>query len=147
MNSYKINTASKAQIIQHFTECEFTPRLESYLNLAHYSEKILKNAVRFECWVNGSLAGLTALYANDMATKRSFITMASVSSHYGGEGIGSTLIKQAISYAIENGFENISLEVFPTNIRAMKLYEKIGFRKVHTDGDKINMELVLEKND
>lgn len=45
-------------------------------------------------------------------------------------GLGAGLLRQAISDAIRNNCENISLEVRCSNSRAISLYEKSGFIKV-----------------
>lgn len=44
-----------------------------------------------------------------------------------GMGIGTKLIERTIGKAKEKGLERIELEVFASNIPAIKLYEKIGF--------------------
>ncbi len=46
-----------------------------------------------------------------------------------GKGIGSSLIKTALSRAKANGMERIELEVFENNAPALRLYEKIGFKR------------------
>jgi len=46
---------------------------------------------------------------------------------YRGQGIGTNLIKKAITHAKANGIEKIELEVFESNKIAQKLYKKIGF--------------------
>lgn len=146
MSSYRTNTASREQILQHFKECEFEPQLESYVDLEEYIEKILKNAERFECWADNSLAGLVALYANNTDTRECFVTMVSVGAQYGGKGIAGALIERAIIYSRENKFERMGLEVFLTNQRAIKIYDKFGFQAVHTGENKIKMELMLGEN-
>lgn len=42
-------------------------------------------------------------------------------------GIGTRLIEQTIRKAKANGLERIELEVFASNIPAIRLYEKLGF--------------------
>jgi ribosomal protein S18 acetylase RimI-like enzyme len=42
-------------------------------------------------------------------------------------GVGTKLVEQTIRKAKEQGLERIELEVFASNIQAIKLYEKIGF--------------------
>lgn len=42
-------------------------------------------------------------------------------------GIGQQLIARTIQKAMEKGLERIELEVFASNISAIKLYEKTGF--------------------
>jgi ribosomal protein S18 acetylase RimI-like enzyme len=49
-------------------------------------------------------------------------------SEYRNQGIGSKLIDKAIEHSVKNnGIEKIELEVFESNVNAIKLYEKFGF--------------------
>lgn len=50
-----------------------------------------------------------------------------VLKEYRGLGIGKKLIESTIQKAREKGLERIELEVFASNIPAIKLYEQIGF--------------------
>jgi ribosomal protein S18 acetylase RimI-like enzyme len=50
-----------------------------------------------------------------------------VHKDFRGMGIGTKLIERTISKAKEKALERIELEVFASNIPAIKLYEKIGF--------------------
>lgn len=50
---------------------------------------------------------------------------------YWGLGIGSHMIQTCIDFCKTEGFEQLELEVVTDNLRAMKLYEKFGF-KVYT---------------
>lgn len=47
-----------------------------------------------------------------------------------GCGIGSDLTEHIIAFARDNGFEQIELEVRRDNLRAIRLYEKYGFKKI-----------------
>ena len=147
MYSYKSNAASQEQILAHFRECAFEPRLESYVNPEEYVEKILNYAQRFECWNGTSLAGLVAIYANDKDSGASFITMVSVGTQYGGKGIAGNLIEQAIDFTRAKGFRRVRLEVFSANQRAIRLYRRFGFEEVQSGEDKLIMELELQNND
>ena len=44
-----------------------------------------------------------------------------------GRGVGRRLAEAAIAAARERGAERIELEVFASNVRAIALYEKLGF--------------------
>lgn len=44
-------------------------------------------------------------------------------------GIGSIMLETALKYAKEVGFEQAELEVVSSNTKAIKLYEKYGFKK------------------
>ena len=54
-----------------------------------------------------------------------------------------------LAFAGENGFEQLNLEVRSDNARAIRLYEKYGFRKLCTfpdffkiDGESIDFDLM-----
>ena len=70
-----------------------------------------------------------------------------------GCGAASALTEAILAFAKENGFEQLNLEVRSSNARAIRLYEKYGFRKLCTfphffkingeyiDFDRMNLEL------
>lgn len=47
-------------------------------------------------------------------------------------GIGTALVETLIAFARENSFEQLELEVRSDNDRAIRLYERFGFRKTGT---------------
>jgi len=47
---------------------------------------------------------------------------------YRGKGIGRTLAERTIRAAAAKGIERIELEVFASNQRAIRLYERLGFQ-------------------
>ena len=47
---------------------------------------------------------------------------------YRGHGLGEKLMRATIDAAVEMGMERIELEVYPSNQRAIRLYERLGFR-------------------
>lgn len=53
----------------------------------------------------------------------------SISKKFWGYGIGSKLIETMISWADNNNFVKICLEVDSNNRRAMRLYQKFGFEQ------------------
>ena len=52
-----------------------------------------------------------------------------VLKEYWGQCIGTELMRRAVSFARENGYEVIKLEVRSDNKRAKNLYSKFGFEK------------------
>ena len=70
-----------------------------------------------------------------------------------GCGAASALTEAVLAFAKENGFEQLNLEVRSSNARAIRLYEKYGFRKLcvfprffkingeYIDFDLMNLEL------
>ncbi len=58
------------------------------------------------------------------------ITNIVVRKNFRKKGIGNELLTELIKLAKENGKEKITLEVNNTNLAAIKLYEKNGFKNV-----------------
>ncbi|AXX59753.1 TPA: GNAT family N-acetyltransferase [Vibrio vulnificus] len=56
-----------------------------------------------------------------------------VDSEFRCQGIGSLLLDKIVSYAQENGFESVRLDVIDSNPRARKLYESKGFVALKTE--------------
>jgi ribosomal protein S18 acetylase RimI-like enzyme len=50
-----------------------------------------------------------------------------VRKDYRRRGIGERLVRRTISRAREKGVERVELEVFASNVAAIRLYEKVGF--------------------
>jgi len=72
---------------------------------------------------------------------------------YWGKGIGYDAIKLVLIEAKKHKFSNIIIEVRPENIRAIKLYEKSGFKSVrlkrypdnHNQPEVLLMELIINQ--
>ena len=55
-----------------------------------------------------------------------------IDKNFQKKGFGTYLLNFAIQYAKDNNVINIFLEVRKSNIKAIKLYEKIGFKFINT---------------
>jgi [ribosomal protein S18]-alanine N-acetyltransferase len=62
---------------------------------------------------------------------------------YRGKGIGTVLLEKILTVAKELGFEQVSLSVDPDN-PALRLYERVGFKKIGIDGTSWDMLVKLE---
>lgn len=56
-----------------------------------------------------------------------------VDSEFRGQGIGSLLLDKIVTYAQDNGFKSVRLDVIDSNPRAQKLYESKGFVALKTE--------------
>lgn len=75
-----------------------------------------------------SMQKITTLYIDDLC----------VDAAMRGRGIGKVLYDYAVEYARENGYYNLTLNVWACNPSAMRFYEKCGLTV-----QKVGMELVL----
>lgn len=143
---YKQHTATYTQVFTHLIKCDesFVPKLSEKIDIAAYSDKIIKNSVTFEAWANEELVGLIAAYFNDEQNKTGFITNVSVFKEFSGKGIASELLKQCITYGRQNNFSEIELEVSAKNDSAVKLYKKYNFVQVEIKNDLLVMKINLK---
>lgn len=58
-----------------------------------------------------------------------YIDSVAVDSSFGGRGIGTELIRRAIGHARETNVPVVTLNVDRENRAAMRLYERLGFKK------------------
>jgi ribosomal protein S18 acetylase RimI-like enzyme len=72
--------------------------------------------------------GLAIMYANDLATRRAFVSLLVVRPRSFRLGIGTKLIRSCLRHAKEKGMISIWLKSAPDNRRARRLYENAGFR-------------------
>lgn len=50
---------------------------------------------------------------------------------YREQGIGTKLIEQILKLSKNYGYQTITLDVLKSNVRAIHVYEKLGFRQIH----------------
>jgi ribosomal protein S18 acetylase RimI-like enzyme len=60
-----------------------------------------------------------------------------------GKGISSQLLEQSIRILKNQGFENYKLEVLSTNLNAISLYKKYGFKFAESKEEFSIMQKVL----
>ena len=81
--------------------------------------------------VNGIRACLImSFYDRKPSTGELIMDGIAVHPDYRGRGIGTELLNRIVSYASENGYMSVRLDVIDTNSEARKLYERFGFRVV-----------------
>ena len=78
-------------------------------------------------WVDAELIGYTVAMP---ALEEIHLLNLAVARRWQGRGIGSRVLQQVIDDARNTPCEVIYLEVRPTNIAALALYERFGFRQL-----------------
>ena len=77
---------------------------------------------------NGRVIGYVMAYLRP--DLEGHIMSIAVDPDYRGMGIGSTLLSEVIERLIKKGARYIGLEVRVSNLGAIALYERVGFRKI-----------------
>ena len=78
---------------------------------------------------NSKIIGCIGFNGNTASKTKHYGTIGiSVLKEYWGRGIATALLEKLISWAKEKGIKKINLDVFENNERAIKLYEKFGFK-------------------
>ena len=139
---YKVKTASEKDLGAHLYACNdnFNQPLSQRVNIEEYAQKIFKNAITFEAWLDGELVGLVSAYFNDSNNPSSgFITNVSVKIDFMGKGLATTLMNNCLDYAQKLNIKKISLEVSSDNNSAIRFYKKFGFTEIETQGNSVIM--------
>lgn len=142
--SHSRNQADAATILAHLQRCDeqFVPALSSRINLYEYAAKLAARADRFEIFERGELVALVAMYIN---SDSAFISNVSVEGHLGGRGIGSRLVRDAVTHAFSMGVRTVRLETDHQNDRALKMYSGLGFSSEKSEEG--SLYLVLHAGD
>jgi ribosomal-protein-alanine N-acetyltransferase len=85
----------------------------------------------YEAWVlrdqNGALLGYFLLMA---IVDEAHLLNVAVAAGMQGQGLGRVLLNQAVACARGLGMESVLLEVRPSNERALRIYERYGFKQI-----------------
>lgn len=143
--TYKINNSNVNDIVKHLTICSeyFTPPLNTYVSIEEYSKKLFNFATNFEVYVSNKLVGLISVYLNNQTM---FITNFSTDPSFFGSEVSKNNLYELKKYGIEKNYNNIKLEVFKSNERAVNFYIKNDFKITNKINDKIIMESELKRN-
>lgn len=109
--------------------------------------------VQYLAKVYGEIIGTASLNRRSNRMSHRGVFGISLKKAWWGCGAASALMEAILAFAKENDFEQLNLEVRSDNARAIRLYEKYGFRKLCTfphffkingeyvDFDLMNLEL------
>lgn len=97
-----------------------------------YTEKIRENGFLIAAFIDDEPVGFVSGYANDVASKRAFISLFAISQNVGVQRgkILMKLGKTALDFVNSCGMETMWAEVDDDNFHARKVYEKLGLKIV-----------------
>lgn len=147
----KVTAEETDFLLRYPEECTMTVEQEEI-----YLRNSLKDvdSVMILCEVDGEIAGNCNLARhNKLKTRHRASIGIALTKEFWGLGIGTVLFEEMIRLAKHWGIEQLELEVFADNHRAMALYQKMGFQIVaehpnfikRKDGTYVNEYLMVKK--
>lgn len=119
---------AKRAVLHHFDKFMFFPMSQR----SNYTDLISKISAAADMLLayNQSMLGFIAFYANDVKTKRAFVSSIAIDSEFRRQGIGKRLFEGAMKVASDKGMDEICLEVAPENLSAYDFYRTMGLSVV-----------------
>ncbi len=104
---------------------------EYYLLTERGERERLKNKddLTLVCELNGKIAGVTTIQRGMYRKNRHVASLGiAIRKEYRHMGMGTGMIRDAISWSKQQGIEKINLEVFSSNVNAIQAYRNLGFQ-------------------
>ena len=97
-----------------------------------WSESVFNDCLsaNYDCLIIGKKMDVAGYCIVATAVGESHILNVCIGPAYQKQGCGTELVRYVLERAIQNRIETIFLEVRVSNMRAIRLYSKLGFRKV-----------------
>ncbi|MFO7826006.1 MAG: GNAT family N-acetyltransferase [Cyclobacterium sp.] len=107
----------------------FFPPISKRLELPKYVDKIFEHGFPYVAKINNEIAGFCFFYANDIISKRSFLSLILVKEKYRKSDlkIGILLMKNWFKIAKGIGINRLELEVAKKKITLINWYKSLGF--------------------
>lgn len=87
-----------------------------------------KTSIMLLGFLDGVYVGNCSLNGSNLIRKKHRVSMGiALYEKFTGLGIGTSMMEELIALAKQNGFEQLELDVFSNNTRAIHLYQKMGF--------------------
>ncbi len=88
-----------------------------------------RRALALVAEVGGHVVGFLTLEPGPFGQKDAHVATLGimVAPGFRGQGVGTAMVRYAVSWARRHAFEKVQLEVFASNARALALYRKCGF--------------------
>ena len=78
----------------------------------------------------GKIVGYLSMSEHWLGKDACYVALLNVHPRYRGRGIGTRLLKQAVWKAYKLGYSRVDLHTWAGNMRALRLYKKLGFKWV-----------------
>ncbi len=115
----------------------FDQRINTENKLEMLADKYSNYANTIVIKYDDQIIGLCAYYSNDRVQRKAFISMLVIEGCKQHKGYGEMLLSEVIRRCINQNMKQLMLEVSNNNIRAIQIYEKIGFRLLEKRNDSL----------
>lgn len=97
-----------------------------------WTQGILRDCIRvgYTCWLFEVEGVIHAYGVMSVAAGEAHVLNLCVRPESQGQGLGSKMLKQLIALARRHGADTLLLEVRPSNLPAVNLYQTMGFNEV-----------------
>lgn len=82
------------------------------------------------CYINVDDKNIGSIWLETVDSSAAKLGIFIVDEEYRGKGYGTEAIKRLLSFAENNGYKNVLLNVRISNKRAFNVYSKLGFNEV-----------------
>lgn len=107
----------------------FSPPLSARVNLGQWLGKILKLGTVLVSGESQKLTGMIAFYCNDKESRQAFISFLGVETSVRRQGIGRTLLQEAIRICNRERMKSTLVTTWAGNTAAITLYKTFGFKE------------------
>src|SRR5665647_738318 len=104
-NDFLIPSIYRSKGIERFIANELENRFSPYKYFVICIDNVIVGFVEFKIFSNLSMA---------------FLNIICISNEYKNKGVGSTLFEYCRAYFLKNNFKSIQLDVYKTNVQALK---------------------------
>jgi GNAT superfamily N-acetyltransferase len=108
--------------------------------IAHWLDRLQEKSRALLAWHEGRIVAHVILCPISDASVEYTIF---VHQDFRGQGVGTQLTCLALSFAGVMGFAEVFLTTELSNIPALRLYRKLGFKMMSSDGDECEMKIAL----
>lgn len=93
------------------------------------AQSVEQDAAQYVAVVDDRIVGWCDVFAHWAYALKHVGTLGmGLQAEYRGQGLGRALLLKTLDHALKNGIYRVTLEAREDNVRAIRLYEQVGFR-------------------
>lgn len=132
-----MNNIEKNDLVKYLKKVDlsFPIPLSRKVNLEEYADKLLEKATLCCEYKEHELVGLVAGYTDNLINNLAYIALVGVTENAQHQGIASRLVKEFCEICNKKKIDKVHLYTDTTNIKAIKMYKKLGFEEFFIENE------------